>query len=92
MDVREQLYKDAAQQIVKICDKMLQKENYMEHMPDCINTINEAIIPRLEEEKDNTTVILHVLEDMMYGMSQQDEVFLLDVLRYGMLPLFGENK
>lgn len=91
MGERERLYENAVNQITSVCDAMLKRENYMEKMPECITAINQAVVPRMQEAGDQAAHILQVLEDMMYGMSQQDEVFLLDVLRFGMLPLFEEK-
>ena len=91
MEEREQLYKNAVNQITGICDAMLKRENYMEKMPECVAAINRAVVPRMQEAGDQASYILQVLEDMMYGMSQEDKVFLLDVLRFGVLPLFEEK-
>lgn len=91
MGEQEQLYENAVNQITSVCDAMLKRENYMEKMPECITAINQAVVPRMQEAGNQASYILQVLEDMMYGMSQQDEVFLLDVLRFGMLPLFEKK-
>ena len=93
MGEQEQLYENAVNQITSVCDAMLKRENYLEKMPECITAINQAVVPRMEEADgaDGASYILQVLEDMMYGMSQQDEVFLLDVLRFGVLPLFEKT-
>lgn len=91
MGEREQLYENAVNQIASVCDAMLKRDNYMEKMPECIIAINQAVVPRMEEAEDEVSYILQVLEDMMYGMSQQDEVFLLDALRFGVLPLFEQK-
>ena len=91
MGEQEQFYENAVNQITSVCDAMLKRENYMEKMPECITAINQAVVPRMQEAGNQASYILQVLEDMMYGMSQQDEVFLLDVLRFGMLPLFEKK-
>lgn len=91
MREREQLYANAVNQITCVCDALLKRENYLEKMPECIAAINQAVVPRMEEAEEKASYILQVLEDMMYGMSQQDEVFLLDVLRFGVLPLFEKK-
>ena len=91
MEEKKKNYREAACQIKNICDAMLKKENYMDKMPECITSINHAIMSLIEETGGDASNILQVLEDMMYGMSQQDEVFLLDVLRFGILPLLEEG-
>jgi hypothetical protein len=70
-------------EIDKLCQKIINKENYMIEMPACIQTINQAceIILKYNNHSEE---IIPILEDVMYGMTQRDEVFLLDVLRYGM--------
>ena len=52
-------------------------------MSACIKAINQArelILKYTNYSKE----IIPILADVMYGMTQRDEVFLLDVLRYGM--------
>lgn len=36
----------------------------------------------------NEEFLLQVLKDILYGIEQQDTVFLLDVLRYGLLEIY----
>ncbi|RGS66618.1 hypothetical protein DWX81_10195 [Roseburia inulinivorans] len=77
------IIKYAISEIDKLCQKIINKENYMTEMPICIKAINQAceiILKYNNHSKD----IIPILEDVMYGMTQRDEVFLLDVLRYGM--------
>lgn len=73
----------AMSEIDKLCQKIINKENYMIEMPICIQAINQAceIILKYNNHSEE---IIPILEDVMYGMTQRDEVFLLDVLRYGM--------
>lgn len=40
----------------------------------------------------NEQFVLQVLNDILYGMEHQDSVFLLDVLRYGLLEIFRYGK
>lgn len=82
---------EAIEQIEDVCNAIINKENYLEKMPKCINSINNAVLPIIESSEDMAPKVLQVLEDMMYGMTQNDEVFLLDVLRFGVLPLL-DNK
>lgn len=80
---REQVLREAAEKIECVCEKIIRKEAYKAVMPECIQAVQNACILVLEEHPKDTEV-LHLLEDIMYGMTQQDEVFLLDVLRFGM--------
>ena len=70
-------------EIDKICQKIINKENYMIEMSACIQAINQACEIILKYNTYSKEII-PILEDVMYGMTQRDEVFLLDVLRYGM--------
>lgn len=70
-------------EIDKLCQKIINKENYMIEMPACIQAINQACEIILKYN-NHSGEIIPILEDVMYGMTQHDEVFLLDVLRYGM--------
>ena len=70
-------------EIDKICQKIINKENYMIEMSACIQAINQACEIILKYN-NHSKEIIPILEDVMYGMTQRDEVFLLDVLRYGM--------
>lgn len=90
MRKQQELLKEAITVLDDICEKMIQKENYQEKMSDCIQAVNGAVIMIMEEQNSNQEYILQLLEDMMYGMSQQDEVFLLDVLRFGLKAGFEE--
>lgn len=70
-------------EIDKICQKIINKENYMIEMSACIQAINQACEIILKYN-NHSKEIIPILEDVMYGMTQRDEVFLLDVLRSGM--------
>ena len=82
------IIKYAISEIDKLCQKIINKENYMIDMPACIQAINQAceIILKYNNHSEE---IIPILEDVMYGMTQRDEVFLLDVLRYGMMVGIG---
>ena len=73
---------DAVDAINGICDKIIKKENYKEDMPVCVKAVQDACITILHQDSVDADII-PLLEDFMYGMTQQDEVFLLDVLRFG---------
>lgn len=72
----------AIEEIDKICQYIINRENYMINMPACIQAINQACEIILED-KEQAAEIMPMLEDVMYGMTQKDDVFLLDALRYG---------
>ena len=69
--------------IDNLCTKILQKENYQREMQVCVQSINESCLILLQENPQEED-ILWILQDMMYGMEQKDEVVLLDVLRFGL--------
>lgn len=73
----------AIEKIDLICQKIINKENYLMMMPECVQAINQACEIILKD-KEQLEEIMLILEDVMYGMTQRDEVFLLDTLRYGM--------
>ena len=68
-----------------VCNKILQKLEYSEEMQKCIHAVND-VCPILLQGEFKVHNILQILQDMMYGMTQKDEVFLLDVLRFGLKP------
>lgn len=82
----------AISEIEAVCDAIINKKSYMNKLTECVNAINSAIIPIIEENEEGASKIIQVLEDMMYGMTQKDEVFLLDTLRFGVIPLLENNR
>ena len=78
---------DAVDAINGICDKIIKKENYKENMPTCVKAVQDACVTILHQDSADADII-PLLEDFMYGMTQQDEVFLLDVLRFGVKTKF----
>ena len=84
MEKRE-ILQNAIQEIVALCGKMIKHENYQQELPACIQAINNACMMLLQDNRE-TEEIISLLEDIMYGMSQKDEIFLLDVLRFGLKP------
>ena len=81
--------------VQKIGDKIENGETYIgelrEYMPSLkqmITTIFELTqIPEISLSI-NTEFVIQVLNDIIYGMEQEDTVFLLDVLRYGLLEVY----
>ncbi len=78
----KKILQDAIDKIDIICERIIKKENYLTEMPTCVQAVNHACLIILENNQADIEIV-PLLEDMMYGMTQQDEVFLLDVLRFG---------
>jgi hypothetical protein len=79
----------------QIGNKIENKENYMGELKACLPEINQRIqaIFALTEDSGvslgiNKEFVLQVLSDLVYGIEQEDQVFLLDVLRYGLLEIY----
>ena len=66
-----------------VCEKLLQHKEYNKELQECIEAIN-YVCPLLLQVNALSPNTLQILKDMMYGMTQQDTVFLLDVLRFGL--------
>lgn len=79
----------------KIADQMENGENYFNELQGYLSPLNQMITeifelmnnPQIQLEV-NRDFILQVLNDIAYGMEQEDRVFLLDVLRYGLLEIY----
>lgn len=78
-----EILKEAIKKIEYVCGKIINKENYMEEMSECVQAINAACMILMEDTKEQE-MLIPMLEDVVYGMTQTDDVFLLDVLRFGM--------
>lgn len=84
MEKRKNL--DAAIHAVdEVCKKLLKKMDYRIELQICVQVVSE-MYGMLEGENADTQKFLRLLEEMLYGMTQKDEVFLLDVLRFGLKP------
>lgn len=77
------LLQTAMDTIDTVCEKLLQHKEYNKEMQVCIEAIN-CICPLLLQVNALSKNTLQMLKDMMYGMTQHDTVFLLDVLRFGL--------
>lgn len=79
----------------EIGNKIENGENYMEEIRGFLPQLKQLItelfqviqIPDSTLEIDSGFVT-QVLNDILYGVENQDSVFLLDVLRYGLLELY----
>ncbi len=70
-------------------------ENYMEGIREYLPHLNQIIteilqIPQNSETglEMNQAFVIQVLNDILYGIENRDSVFLLDVLRYGLLEIY----
>lgn len=86
MDKRDVL-QQAISEVLNICEKIKGKQSYYQDMPGCVAAVQNASILLLQD-KNREGKVLQLLEDMMYGMTQKDDVFLLDVLRFGLKTEF----
>ena len=83
-------------QVLRIIDQIENKEPYMEDMRGYLTSLNEITkeIIRLTDDPQivldlNKQFYLQVLNDIMYGIENEDSVFLLDVLQYGLLEIYN---
>ena len=83
-------------QVLRIIDQIENKEPYMEDMRGYLTSLNEMTkeIIRLTDDPQialdlNKQFYLQVLNDIMYGIENEDSVFLLDVLQYGLLEIYN---
>lgn len=79
----------------EIGNKIENGEEYMEDIRDYLPSLNQMVtsIFQIAQEPDsvleiNAEFVLQVLNDILYGMEHRDSVFLLDVLRYGLLEIY----
>jgi hypothetical protein len=86
---------DEIDQLEQIGNKIEKEENYMGELKACLPDINQRIqaifalmeVPQISLDL-NPEFVLQVLNDLIYGIEQDDQVFLLDVLRYGLLEIY----
>lgn len=79
-----------------IGNKIENGEVYMEELRTYLPTLNQMIMDifRMTQNPDialelDQTFLVQVLNDILYGIEHQDSVFLLDVLRYGLLEVYA---
>ena len=75
---------EAIESIDHLCNQMVNQENYQKDLPECVGKINIAMSILLNDPMIHSPLLLQLLQDMMSGIENQDEVLLLDVLRFGM--------
>lgn len=83
-------------QIDLICDRIEKRIEYLGELRMLLPQINQTVtaILSLQEESPellvlNQEFVLQVLKDLVYGIEQEDDVYLLDTLRYGLLTIYG---
>lgn len=81
--------------VEKISDKIENREPYMEALREYLPFLNQMItnVVSMTQEPEislglNQGFVLQVLNDILYGMENEDSVFLLDVLRHGLLEIY----
>lgn len=79
----------------KIIEKMETNQYNAGDLRQYLPMMNNIIVQILELSQNpdssfmvNENYIYQVLKDVLYGMEHEDEVFLLDVLKYGLLVIF----
>ena len=82
-----------------ICRLIESEKEYMKELTGYLPVLNQTISFILECAGNpetpfmiNEEFVLQVLKDILYGMEHQDSVFLLDVLRHGLLEIFYYGK
>lgn len=82
-----------------ICQLIEDKKDYLGELAGYLPELNQTIGFMLECAGDpanpfiiNEEFLLQVLRDILYGMEQQDTVFLLDVLRHGLMEIYRYGK
>lgn len=70
-------------------------EDYMSYVRTILPKLNQIMteIFRLMQRSElqielNIDFVVQVLQDIVYGVEQEDKVFLLDVLKYGLEEIF----
>lgn len=82
--------------IEALCDRIETRVEYLAELRMLLPQVNQSIsvILSLQEENPeivelNQAFVSQVLKDLVYGIEKEDGVYLLDVLRYGLLPIYG---
>lgn len=71
-------------------------ENYMEEVRSYLPSLNQIVTEIFQMKQEpgifpdlNPEFVIQVLNDILYGMEHEDAVFLLDVLRYGLMEIYN---
>lgn len=78
-----------------IAKKIESNEAYMEELKGYLPMLNQTILTLFDVIQNctipieiNSEFVLQVLNDILYGIEQEDSVYLLDVLRYGLIEIY----
>lgn len=70
-------------------------EHYMEEVRNYLPSLNQMVTEIFQMKQEpgvlpelNSEFVIQVLNDILYGMEHEDAVFLLDVLRYGLMEIY----
>lgn len=79
----------------EIGNKIENGEKYMEAVREYLPSLNQMLTSIFQMAQGAKPVleispefVVQVLNDILYGIEHQDSVFLLDVLRYGLLEIY----
>lgn len=84
------------ERVEQICNLIEHGEEYIEELTGYLAALNELMGTILAYAQNreipftiNEQFVLQVLKDIIYGIEHKDSVFLLDVLRYGLLEIYA---
>lgn len=82
--------------VQQICWLLESEQEYTESLTQYLPILNQTIYQILQYAQDtensfniNEQYVLQVLRDIMYGIEHSDSVILLDVFRYGLIPMYS---
>lgn len=87
------------ERIQHICCLIENGEAYLEELTTYLTALNRIIGAILSYAANqgnsffiNEEFVVQVLKDIVYGIEHKDSVFLLDVLRYGLLEIYSYTR
>lgn len=87
------------EKVESVCSLIENEQEYMGELTEYLPVLNETIQYLLTCSRNpdiplmiDGQFVLQLLKDILYGMEQQDSVFLLDALRYGLLELYSYSR
>lgn len=82
-------------QVEQLCTLIEDGQEYMGKLTGCLPALSRTINDLLVSGRDpgnpfkiDELFTVQLLKDILYGIEQEDSVFLLDVLRYGLLEIY----
>lgn len=85
-----------SEMLEEIVTKIENGEAYMEELKAYLPVLNQTITTLFGMIKNpaihleiNPDFVLQVLNDIIYGIEKEDPVYLADVLRYGLIEVYG---